>query len=200
MKKSIGSRFLRLCVVLAFLSALSIVLGKYLAINLGEVIRISLENLPILFAALAFGPLSGIAVGVVADLVGCLLVGYAINPLVTLGGALVGAVAGICRIFQKKGGGVSRYFVTLVSVLLAHLIGSVVVKTIGLSAFYAMDFYILMLWRALNYLLIGIAEATVLFYLLKSSAVRREIAKITKPSASSRGAEATKDGDGNDEL
>lgn len=181
MKKSFGSRLLKLCVVLSFLSALSIVLGKYLAINIGEVIRISLENLPVLFASLAFGPIAGLTVGIVADLVGCLLVGYAINPLVTLGAALVGAVAGIYRVFPQREGGVLRYLLTLGSVLAAHLVGSVLVKTVGLSAFYAMDFFILMLWRALNYLVIGIAEATVLYYLLKSSAVKREILKITKP-------------------
>ena len=67
-------------VVCAFLVALSIVCGKFLAIPVGEILRFSFENLPILFAGLAFGPVAGALVGVCADLLGCVLRGYAINP------------------------------------------------------------------------------------------------------------------------
>ena len=79
MRKNKGLWPLTLTVMLTMLSAMSIVLGKLLAVNLGEVLRLSFENLPIIFAGLAFGPLAGAAVGLVADTVGCLLVGYAIN-------------------------------------------------------------------------------------------------------------------------
>ena len=67
----------------SFLAALSIILGKYLAIPGGNVLRFSFENLPIMFAGMAFGPFVGCAVGIVADLIGCVLVGYTVNPLIT---------------------------------------------------------------------------------------------------------------------
>ncbi|MBQ9798211.1 MAG: folate family ECF transporter S component, partial [Clostridia bacterium] len=85
----------RLLAVSAFLAALSIICGKYLALSLGNVLRFSFENLSILLAGMVFGPVVGAVVGIVADLVGCLMVGYAINPLVTLGAACVGLLGGL---------------------------------------------------------------------------------------------------------
>lgn len=177
MKKG-KSRFLRLAVFSSFLAAMSIVFGKYLAINLGEVIRISFENTPIIFAGLAFGPITGVGVGVVADLVGCLLVGYAINPVVTLGAAVIGLLAGIFRIFVQKSGGVSRYFMIFCAIFFSHLVGSVLVKTIGLAAFYSMPYHALLLWRALNYLIVGVLEALILIPLLSNKRIKEEIRKL----------------------
>ncbi len=169
---------MRVSVLCAFLSALSIVLGKYLAINLGEVLRISLENMPLIFAGVAFGSLAGAACAVVADLVGCMLVGYAINPIVTLGAAVIGATAGIYRLLPKTGGGVSRFLAVAVSVLFSHFLGSVLVKTAGLAAFYEMPYIILLLWRALNYLIVGALECAIIFLLLKNNRIKYEIKKI----------------------
>ena len=101
-KKTLGTRSLQILTFSALLSAISIVCGKYLAINLGEVLRFSFENLPIIFAGIGFGPLVGGAVGLAADLLGCLLVGYAINPLVTLGAAAIGFISGASFIIFKK--------------------------------------------------------------------------------------------------
>ena len=81
---------LKITVLLAMMVAISILMGKYLAINMGETLRFSLENTPIILSGIAFGPLAGAAVGIVADLVGCLMVGYTINPIVTLGAAVIG--------------------------------------------------------------------------------------------------------------
>lgn len=180
MSKSMGvrSRLLRLLTVSSFLAALSIVLGKYLAINLGDTIRLSFENLPIIFAGAAFGPVVGAVVGTVADLVGCLFVGYAINPVITLGAAATGAVAGIYRFIPKKGRGVLRYLLVIATVFFAHAVGSLLIKTAGLSAFYGTSYGALLLVRALNYLIVGSAEAALLSVLLTNRALCREIYKI----------------------
>ena len=169
---------LRVSVICAFLSALSIVLGKYLAINIGEVLRISFENMPIIFAGIAFGSICGMATAVVADLVGCMLVGYAINPIVTLGAAVIGAAAGIYRLLPKMSGGVSRFVRVAVSVFFSHFLGSILIKTAGLAAFYEMPYIILLLWRALNYLMVGVLECAIIFLLLKNNRIRLEIKKI----------------------
>ena len=81
---------------------MSIVLGKVLAFNIGDFFRVSLENLPIIFIGIAFGPLWGAVVGAVADLVGCFIVGYTVNPIITLGAMTVGAIAGIISQITKK--------------------------------------------------------------------------------------------------
>ena len=177
MKKSTKSS-LTLIVILSLMSALSIVLGKYLAVNIGTVLRLSLENLPIIFSGIAFGPLCGAAVGLVSDLVGCLLVGYEINPIVTLGAVAIGLSSGIVAwIFSRTG--YSRLWLTVaLAELSAHLLGSVIIKTAGLSAYYDMPFIILVLWRLLNYVIIAIPEGALVYLLLKNPEIKREIGSI----------------------
>ena len=173
-----NSRYLRIAVFSSFLAAMSIVFGKYRAINLGEVIRISFENTPIIFAGIAFGPIVGAVVGIVADLVGCLLVGYAINPVITIGAAAIGAVSGVFCFFVRKREGVSRYILIICAIFLSHIIGSVLIKTIGLAAFYAMPYHVLLLWRALNYLIVGALETLILVPLLSNRRINDEIKKL----------------------
>ncbi len=175
MKKSKFS--IRLTATLAMLAAVSIICGKYLAISGGEVLRFSLESMPIIFAGIAFGPVAGAAVGAVADIVGCLLVGYTINPIVTAGAAAIGLISGIMPIMLKRVK-LDPRLVAVITVATAHLVGSVLIKTVGLAVYYSMPLWALMLWRALNYLIVGIIDGTVVFVLLKSKGVRMQISKL----------------------
>ena len=161
---------LQLLAVSAFLAALSIVCGKYLALPVGNVLRFSFENLPILLAGMMFGSLVGSLVGVVADLLGCLMVGYTINPLVTLGAACVGLFGGLLFRLTKR---LPLLWQTCITVILAHLAASVIIKTVGLAAYYDMPFHILLLWRLLNYMIVGVAEWLLLYTVLKNRALRR---------------------------
>ena len=168
---------LKIMVASAFLVAISIVAGKYLAIRGGDVLRFSFENLPILLAGIAFGPLVGLVTGVAADLVGCIMVGYTINPVVTLGAAAIGFLGGLVyRISRALPQAVSLG----VAVGVAHILGSVVVKTVGLAAFYDMPLYALMLWRLLNYLIIGVLEYVILLVILKNKNVRAQLSRLTR--------------------
>ena len=170
----------KVLVLLSLLSALSILFGKYLAIPGGDVLRFSFENLPILLAALHIGPIAGMLVGVIADLLGCLMVGYAINPMVTLGAAVIGLFGGIMpRILPKK---LPVFFRLAISVLAAHICGSVVIKTVGLAAYYSMPFMILMLWRLLNYAIIAALEIALLYLLTKNRAIAGQLRHFTKDS------------------
>ena len=171
---------LKAIAMMAILAAISIILGKYLAIRVGDVLRFSFENLPILFAGMVFGPIGGILVGVVADLIGCVLVGYAINPIVTVGAAVIGGLSGVVWFLLKRLPKINTAVRVFVTVLLSHLIGSVVVKTFGLAVFYDMPFWILMLWRLLNYVIVGVLEAIVIFILFKNRAVNAQIASFSR--------------------
>ena len=64
----------RTLVMLALLVAMSIVFSRVLSISTGFV-RFNLGSLPVLLAALLFGPGAGFAVGAVADIIGGVLVG-----------------------------------------------------------------------------------------------------------------------------
>ena len=163
---------LRTVAVASLMAALSVVFGKYLAFNATDFIRFSFENLPILIAGITLGPVWGALVGAVADLVGCVLVGYAINPMVTLGAVTVGLIGGaFWHIFSALPYGVRL----AVSVLSAHLCGSVLIKTVGLwmLVYNEMPFWGVLLWRMLNYAIVGAAELGLLYFLLKNRALNR---------------------------
>ena len=161
----------------ALLVAISIVCGKLLAFNIGFILRFSFENLPIILASIAFGPLIGVVTAVAADLIGCLIVAYEINPLVTLGAMLIGLISGLMYRITLK---LPMPCSIVISVLSAHIIGSVIVKTFGLARFYELPLFTLMAWRGLNYAIIATLEILLLYYLLKSKSVSNQLEKIKR--------------------
>ena len=169
-KQNVGTLSLRTMVCCGLLVALSIVCGKFLQIPVGDMLRFSFENLPILLAGILFGPLAGALVGVVADLIGCLAVGYVINPLITLGAGLIGCVGGWMYRWLRQVPLAGRISLTVAA---AHSVGSVLIKTFGLAQFYAIPFWMLLLWRLFNYVLVGAAEFFLLYMLLRNKGVRR---------------------------
>lgn len=171
---------LRVMVSVSLLVAMSIVCGKYLAFGVGNVLRFSFENLPILLSGIFFGPIIGAVTGVAADLIGCFMVGYAVNPLVTLGAAAIGITSGLIFGLLKKRERICRSAAVTLTVSAAHVVGSVLVKTAGLAAFYDMPFGILMRWRLLNYAIIGAVESVMIYYVTKNKAVSSLIAGINR--------------------
>ena len=167
----------------ALLSAMSLILGKFLQIPtpFSELVRISFENLPVILAGIVLGPLAGAMTGAVADLVGCLAYGYSINPLITLGAAAVGLVSGSASLLLRKSPLLLRISV---SALLAHLVGSVLIKTAGLAEWYLYSYEIgyaeLVLWRLLNYAIIAVLEITLLYILLRHRGVARQLERMCK--------------------
>ena len=177
---------LRLLITLALLCAIGIILGKFLAFNVTEFMRFSLENLPIFLASIVFGPLAGACVGIVEDIIGCMLAGYVLNPLITLGAALNGLVAGF---IYKLLGKLNEPLKISLSVFPAHLIGSVMTKTLGLALYYSLPFSLTLWWRTLNYLIVGTVEVIVLCYLLKSKLLLSNIQKIKSKDIHSENSE-----------
>lgn len=150
---------------------MSIVFGKYLSFTMG-VFRISFENLPILMAGIFFGPIVGMVVGAVADIVGCVLVGYNIIPIITIGAVLIGGISGILfkilKVIPKKP--ISLYL----SVLIAHIIGSMIVKSIGLALYYGTPFQTIIL-RVPLYLVISFVEFYIIYLLMKNKSFMKII-------------------------
>jgi len=166
----------RVLVISALFIAMSIVLGKYLAFNIGTSIRISFENLPLLMAGIFFGPFIGAAVGAGADLIGCLMVGYAINPVITLGAALIGFVSGFMAILLSKMKPLPR---TAFSVLAAHAAGSMLVKSIGMFFYFNTPIQVLLM-RIPLYLGIGILEFYIIHLLLKNKAFSEQLERVKR--------------------
>ena len=183
MKQSSATRSrsagLRILCASALMAALSIVLGKYLQIPLGDSIRISFENLPVLMAGIFFGPVIGCAVGVTADLLGCVLVGYAINPIITLGAALIGILSGvIAKLFRRNDRPLSAVAVCM-AVYTAHIVGSMMVKSLGLSIYFSTPMEVLLL-RVPIYLVVGALESTVILLLARNRLFTGELNRLNR--------------------
>lgn len=164
----------RVMIISGLFIAMSIVLGKFLQIPIGISIRISFENLPILMAGIFFGPFVGGAVAIGADIIGCLLKGYAINPIITLGAASIGIVSGLISMLLKKK---NMTLNIALSVMLAHIIGSLIIKTIGIYVYYHTPLEVLAL-RIPTYIGTGILEFLIILMLLKNKAFSSQLDRI----------------------
>ena len=157
--------------MLALLTAMSIVFSRVLSISTGFV-RFNLGSLPVLLAALLFGPGAGFAVGAVADLIGGVLSGYAINPLITLGAGAIGFAAGLA--WQKLPE--MRLGLRLqISVLLGHFVGSMVITSMALRIFYGYPWATLAV-RIPNALILSAVNTVLLRILLEN----RSLMKLAK--------------------
>ncbi len=164
---------LRKLTLVAMLTAMSVVIGIFCKNFLnfgGGLFRITFENMPIILAGVFFGPLSGAVVGVASDLISYFLSAqmYPPNLIVTAGAASVGLFSGlVSMIFKKheKRGSVR----IIVSASAAHMIGSMIIKPIGLFAFYGY----LVLWRIPLYFVIAGVEIMILCMLYGNATFRR---------------------------
>ena len=143
----------------ALLVAMSIVFSRVLSISTGF-LRFNLGSLPVVLAAVLFGPAAGFAVGAIADIIGGVLAGYAINPFITLGAGAVGLFAGLgwrylpsLRENVRLGGGI----------LLGHMVGSMILNSLALRLFYGYAWSVLAA-RIPNALILSVAE----FFLMRA--------------------------------
>lgn len=143
--------------------ALCIVLEKFLSITIGA-FRFSIGNLPIIISGLLFGPIVGAIVGCASDIIGSILVGYAINPIITLGAAAVGLTAGLVYNLLAKKPTSSDYALPkytpktiAISVFSAHIVGNIIIKSIGLHLYYGYPWPMLLL-RIPLYMVIACIE------------------------------------------
>ena len=151
----------------AMLTAMSVVIGIFCKnfMNFGGgLFRITFENLPIILSGIIFGPVVGGVVGVATDLISYLLSNqiYPPNLVVTVGAAVIGLVSGLVSKYVVRKNGYTRI---ILSTLLAHVLGSMIIKTAGLFVFYSW----MVLWRIPVYLAISAIETTVLCLMYKNS-------------------------------
>ncbi len=169
------NKSLKRLTLVAMLTAMSVIIGIFCKNFLnfgGGLFRITFENLPIILAGAFFGPLSGAAVGAASDVISYFLSAqmYPPNLVVTVGAAVIGLVSGIASMFFKKIGKCGRAQI-IVSASLAHIVGSMLIKSAGLYQFYGW----LVVWRIPLYFVIAGVEIAVLCMLYGNSSFRRLI-------------------------
>ena len=156
----------------AMLTAMSVIIGiickNFLNFG-GGLFRVTFENLPIILAGILYGPIIGGAVGAATDLISYFLSPqiYPPNLIVTLGATMVGVVSGVTSKYIVKKLGYAKI---ILSGAFAHIVGSMIIKPIGLFQFYQW----LTLMRIPLYLIIAPIEIAIICVLLN----RKSFAKI----------------------
>ena len=178
MQKNMLFRSIKELTLAAMLVAMSVVIGIFCKSVLnfgGGLFRITFENLPIIISGLLFGPVVGGVSGLASDLISYLLSGqaYPLNVIVTIGAVAIGIISGtVSRFFIKKRGS----FQIIVSGGLAHAVGSMIIKPIGLFQFYSWA----VLWRIPLYLVIAPMEILLICLLFKNNGFCRLINGLDK--------------------
>lgn len=140
----------RTLVFLGALVAMHLVLTRVFVLELGFT-RISLGSVCTILAGLWFGPVAGAVVGFTADIVGCFMKGYAVNPLITLAAILWGVIPVLFRPLFLKGSRVKKSMWLCAGVTLASVISSLGLTTAGLVLFNGFNFFAIMPARIIQF-------------------------------------------------
>ena len=165
----------KMLVTLALLSAVEVVLARFIVPMPNPTMRFSIEAVPIILAGLLFGPAAGAAVGVVGDAVGSLFSGYGYDPVFAVHPLLIGLSAGLMRFLVDKK---LTYFRVLLTFLPAVALGSVLWQSYWLSFFYGTHSFVWFLGsRAVQFAITSVVNAGVVYGVLKTGVLQRVIGK-----------------------
>jgi ECF transporter S component (folate family) len=156
----------RMLVTMALLSAIEVVLARFIVPMPNPTMRFSIEAVPIIVAGYLYGPVAGAIVGLVGDAVGTLFSGYGYNPLFAVPPMLIGLCSGLLRhLLYKK----VSYLRILATFLPAVVLGSVLWQSYWLSFFYGTHSFVWFLGsRAVQFAITSAVNAAVIFGLFKS--------------------------------
>ena len=154
----------------AMMAALSIILERIIALmpasNMMDV-RISLSNVPIILAGILVSPVVGALCGVISDIVGCFISGYAPFPLLTLAPLVMGFLPGI--ISGKR----PSFIRIALAIAISHLLASVIITTYGLSVMRGIAFIPMLITRLPSCAINLVIDITLVYLLLKTPITRK---------------------------
>ena len=187
MRKNTVFKSVKALALASMLTAMSVVIGMFCKNFMsfgGGLFRVTFENLPIIISGITFGPIVGALVGAGSDLLSYLLSTqiYPPNLIVTAGAATVGIVSGVLSHYVIPKRGVMQ---VMISGGIAHVLGSMIIKSIGLYQFYG----IMVLWRIPLYTVIAALELAVICWLFKRNTFRKLINEVApqKPTKTVKG-------------
>ncbi|MCG8337964.1 MAG: folate family ECF transporter S component [Proteobacteria bacterium] len=166
MKKHISIKSL---VLASLLVALSVILTRFLSIQLGQTLRIGFGKLPIMLSGILLGPVWGLLVGVITDLIGFIInpMGGVFLPGITISYALIGFLPGVIVhvIFRQK----KVWTITLCAVINGLLV-DLLLTTLWLTLAFGQHSYTALLGiRLLNVLLMIAVNAVLAVGIVKST-------------------------------
>ena len=157
----------RTMIFMGLMVAMSIILTRILAVPIGETIRISFGDVPIILAGILFGPLAGAVTGAAADIVGVMLKsqgGFFIG--FTLSSALTGFIPGLFFL-RRKAEKVSLGKIILIVTLITVFI-SLILNTYWLTILVGKGFFVILTPRLLVRAIIAPLEVIFLAIILRA--------------------------------
>jgi len=157
-------------VTLGLLTALSIILERFLGIMPTPNIRIAFGNLPIILAGLLYGPVAGGIVGLLADFLGTTLFSsFAWFPPMALTPVIMGVVPPLIGRFMKKRVTLPTF---IALILPAEILGPVIWSNVSLQMLNGVSFLVNLPLRAPIKLLIAVVDILLVFLLYRSGVFR----------------------------
>jgi ECF transporter S component (folate family) len=139
MEKTMKTMSVRTISYTAVLTALSTLVNIFTVYLGGGSLAVSFAYIPAFIAGAFINPFSGFLVGILGDLLGCIIAPKgAINPIILISSSLLGLIPGIVFWFANKHGKDIHklsYLLTTFSFMLVLLI-CIPLNTIGLYLFY----------------------------------------------------------------
>lgn len=158
------NRSVKTLVLMGVLTAVSIVLSRFLGFYLNETLRISFGSVPILLAGLWLGPVAGGLVGGVADILGAAVFsGLGLYPPITVGPILIGVTAGLIGRATSR----PTLLKCALAVILAEVAGSVLWTSFALSMMVGKGFAALLVARLPANLIMMVLDTVIVFTLDK---------------------------------
>lgn len=132
----------------AILTAISIVLSRFLSIFISQTLKIGFSSIPLMLCGLMFGPLVGAMSGLAADLIGAMIfLGGQFHLGFTLSSVLIAVIPALVKkylIRDKK----NSTLLIVVSVILTFLVAHLLLNSLWLTQLYGMTYPALMISRA----------------------------------------------------
>ena len=142
----------RMLTTLALLTAVEIVLSRFLSLNMWN-IKIGFSFVPVVVAAMLYGPIAAGVVGALGDFIGAILFPIgAYFPGFTLTAFLTGCVFGLF-LYRKRG-----ILPTLAAVGINQFILSLFLNTLWISILYGSPYVPLLATRVFQSLLLSVVQ------------------------------------------
>lgn len=139
-------------VFMALLVALHLILTRVFVIELGAY-RISIGSVSTILAGLWLGPVAGGVCGLCADIIGCIMKGYAINPFITVAAIAWGVIPALARPFFANRKKTGKTVGICVSIFITAILSSMILTTAGLVIFLGYNFYSIMPGRIVQFVI-----------------------------------------------
>lgn len=131
--------------VVGVLTAIAIILARFLGFYATQEIRISFEGIPIILAGFWFGPITGALVGGISDFLGAVIGGKGFYPPLIVAPIALGLISGLFGKYLHVSSGKS--WKLIVAVIISEIICSIFVGTLPLSWLYEAPYLELLLLR-----------------------------------------------------